>query len=151
MADPNKPVVIEAGSEDASATKKNSHSGTQQENHIKSSQHRLAAIAAAHHIDAKLHDIEHDTLTTRAAYRQLEIKQQQQANLEQIIKIAHDLCRDETASSPDPDWLYRFSRWRRASMAMACKIYGQGSSSRKSSNPAAPHSKPLPTGNHDPA
>ncbi|MBV7298882.1 TIGR03899 family protein [Enterovibrio paralichthyis] len=119
MADPNKPVVIEAGSEDATATKKNSHSGTQQENHIKSSQHRLAAIAAAHHIDAKLHDIEHDTLTTRAAYRQLEIKQQQQANLEQIIKIAHDLCRDETASSPDPDWLYRF-------FEMAKSIYGDG-------------------------
>lgn len=119
MAEPNKPVVIEAESVEKESPKRGEKSQSQQENHIKSSQHRLAAIAAAHHIDAKLHDIEHDTLTTRAAYRQLEIKQKQQENLEQIIKICNDLCRDETASSPDPDWLYRF-------FEMAKNIYGDG-------------------------
>ncbi|NGN99057.1 TIGR03899 family protein [Grimontia sp. S25] len=119
MAEPNKPVVIDAESVEKENPKRGEKSQSQQENHIKSSQHRLAAIAAAHHIDAKLHDIEHDTLTTRAAFRQLEIKQKQQENLEQIIKICNDLCRDETASSPDPDWLYRF-------FEMAKTIYGDG-------------------------
>lgn len=119
MAEPNKPVVIDAESVEKENPKRDEKSQSQQESHIKSSQHRLAAIAAAHHIDAKLHDIEHDTLTTRAAYRQLEIKQKQQENLEQIIKICHDLCRDETASLPDPDWLYRF-------FEMAKTIYGDG-------------------------
>ncbi|CZF84092.1 hypothetical protein GCE9029_04196 [Grimontia celer] len=119
MAEPNKPVVIEAESVEKESPKRGEKSQSQQESHIKSSQHRLAAIAAAHHIDAKLHDIEHDTLTTRAAYRQLEIKQKQQENLEQIIKTCNDLCRDETASSPDPDWLYRF-------FEMAKNIYGDG-------------------------
>ncbi|KKD61934.1 hypothetical protein RN22_03260 [Grimontia sp. AD028] len=119
MAEPNKPVVIDAESVEKENPKRGEKSQSQQESHIKSSQHRLAAIAAAHHIDAKLHDIEHDTLTTRAAFRQLEIKQKQQENLEQIIKICNDLCRDETASSPDPDWLYRF-------FEMAKTIYGDG-------------------------
>ncbi|EOD81042.1 hypothetical protein D515_04768 [Grimontia indica] len=119
MAEPNKPVVIDAESVEKENPKRGEKSQSQQESHIKSSQHRLAAIAAAHHIDAKLHDIEHDTLTTRAAFRQLEIKQKQQENLEQIIKICNDLCRDETASSPDPDWLYRF-------FEMAKNIYGDG-------------------------
>lgn len=119
MADQNKPVVIDAESVEPQRAAKGSKSQHQQESHIQSSQHRLAAIAAAHHIDAKLHEIERDTLTSRAAYRQLEIRQQQQANLEHIIKIAHDLCRDETASTPDPDWLYRF-------FEMAKTIYGDG-------------------------
>lgn len=119
MAGEKKPIVIDADSVENDTASKGAKSNTQQESNIKSSQHRVAAIAAAHYIDAKLHDIEHDTLTTRAAYRQLEIKQKQQGNLEQIIKIAHDLCRDETASSPDPDWLYRF-------FEMAKNIYGDG-------------------------
>ncbi|WP_281544783.1 TIGR03899 family protein [Grimontia sp. SpTr1] len=119
MAEPNKPVVIDAERVEKENPKRGEKSQSQQDSHIKSSQHRLAAIAAAHHIDAKLHDIEHDTLTTRAAFRQLEIKQKQQENLEQIIKICNDLCRDETASSPDPDWLYRF-------FEMAKTIYGDG-------------------------
>ncbi|WP_325890942.1 TIGR03899 family protein [Grimontia sp. NTOU-MAR1] len=119
MAEPNKPVVIDAESVEKENSKRGDKSQSQQESHIKSSQHRLAAIAASHHIDAKLHDIEHDTLTSRAAFRQLEIKQKQQENLEQVIKTCNDLCRDETASSPDPDWLYRF-------FEMAKNIYGAG-------------------------
>ncbi|WP_028023502.1 TIGR03899 family protein [Enterovibrio calviensis] len=119
MAEPNKNSVIEAVIVEDKGTKHSSHTQSGQESHIKSSQHRLAAIATAHHIDAKLHEIEHDSLTTRAAFRQLQIKQQQQANLEKIIKVTHDLCRDETASSPDPDWLYRF-------FEMAKTIYGEG-------------------------
>ncbi|CZF83533.1 TIGR03899 family protein [Grimontia marina] len=119
MAEPNKPVVIDAESVEKENSKRGDKSQSQQESHIKSSQHRLAAIAASHHIDAKLHDIEHDTLTSRAAFRQLEIKQKQQENLEQVIKTCHDLCHDETASSPDPDWLYRF-------FEMAKNTYGAG-------------------------
>ncbi|MEZ8141443.1 TIGR03899 family protein [Enterovibrio norvegicus FF-33] len=118
MAEPKKTVVIEAVIVDDSNKKHAGSTQSGQENHVKSSQQKLSAIATAHHIDAKLHDIEHDSLTTRAGYRQLQIKQQQQANLEQIIKITHDLCRDETSRSPDPDWLYRF-------FEMAKTIYGE--------------------------
>ena len=127
MAEPNKPVVIEAESVEKENPKRGEKSQSQQESHIKSSQHRLATIAAAHHIDAKLHDIEHDTLTARAAYRQLEIKQNQQENLEKIIKICNDLCRDETASSPIQTGFTVSLKWRRTSMVMACKICGHGS------------------------
>ncbi|MEZ9526962.1 TIGR03899 family protein [Enterovibrio norvegicus] len=118
MAEQRNPVLIDVNEKAASEPKKEAENAHhRQENHIKSSQHRLEAIAGLHHIDAMLHEVEHDSLTTRAAYRQLQLKQQQQANLEKIIKLTHDLCRDEAANSPDPDWLYRF-------FEMAKTIYG---------------------------
>ncbi|PKF50711.1 TIGR03899 family protein [Enterovibrio nigricans] len=117
MVEVNKPVVVDI--KEAASERLARRSSSKQDSHVISSQHRLKSIAKHHHVDAKLHSVEHDNLTARAAYRQLELKQRHQANLEQIIQLAHDLCRDETAGSPDPDWLYRF-------FDMAQKIYGDG-------------------------
>lgn len=117
MVDASKPVVVDI--KEAASERKAAKNAKRQETHLISSMQRLKSIAAHHHIDAKLHSVEHDNLTARAGYRQLELKQRQQANLEQIIKLTNDLCRDETAGTPDPDWLYRF-------FEMAQKIYGDG-------------------------
>lgn len=89
------------------------------DNHITSCRKRLESIALMHGIDSKIHKIEHTNLTQRVAQRQQDQLERQQANLEQIICLSHDLSQDKTAGSPDLDWLFHF-------FDMAKNIHGEG-------------------------
>lgn len=89
------------------------------ENSLKSCRQHLEYIAKTHAIDAKIHPIEHHSLIDRVALRKEQYQRQQQANLEQIINIAHPLCQDNTGNGPDIDWQYRF-------FDMAQNIHGEG-------------------------
>ncbi|EGQ8495428.1 TIGR03899 family protein [Vibrio alginolyticus] len=105
MADPTKqPVVIEHQSD----TKKN----TQQEKkqgYIKDSASKVKTIAQIHGLDALLQtEPPAKSAFERAQLREQRHQEQRQKNLEQILKLAHSSCRDETAGEPDQDWLHRF-------------------------------------------
>ncbi|CED72403.1 TIGR03899 family protein [Aliivibrio wodanis] len=79
------------------------------EHYVVSSVRRLKEIAVKQGLGAKLQAQKpEETLLKRALYREKLLREQQQQNLEQIIKFAHDYCKDETAGDPDPDWLHRF-------------------------------------------
>ncbi|CAM2847792.1 TIGR03899 family protein [Vibrio diazotrophicus] len=102
MAEQKQPVVIEH-----EATTENSQDN--KSNYVKDSASRIYAIAQQHGIDALLHKVPpQKTPLERALKREQEIKAQKQKNLEQIVKLAHVSCRNETAGDPDQDWLYRF-------------------------------------------
>lgn len=113
MSDQAKPIVIEAESK---KTEQTHHHG---ESTIRSSKERLKAIASEYNVDALLHDVEQEDIAHRTAHRQRQIMQRQQANLERIVELAYAACQDETAKSPDPDWLVRF-------FDLARNIYGHG-------------------------
>ncbi len=102
MADNKQPVVIEhEPTTEKSQDKKSSY--------VKDSASRLSSIAQQHGIDALLHRVPpQKTPLERALKREREVKAQQQKNLEQIIKLAHVSCKNETAGDPDQDWLFRF-------------------------------------------
>lgn len=89
------------------------------DNHITSCRKRLASIALMHGIDSKIHNIESINLTQRVTLRHQEQLERQQANLEEIIALSHEICDDKTASSPDLDWLFHF-------FDMAKNIHGEG-------------------------
>ncbi|OCH11450.1 MULTISPECIES: TIGR03899 family protein [unclassified Aliivibrio] len=79
------------------------------EHYVVSSARRLKEIAIKQGLAAKLNPPKpEETLLKRALYREKILREQQQQNLEQIIKFAHDYCKDETAGDPDPDWIHRF-------------------------------------------
>ena len=79
------------------------------EHYVVSSARRLKEIAIKQGLAAKLNPPKpEETLLKRALYREKILREQQQQNLEQIIKFAHDYCNDETAGDPDPDWIHRF-------------------------------------------
>ncbi|MDN3696736.1 MULTISPECIES: TIGR03899 family protein [Vibrio] len=103
MAETNKPIVIEHES--------NTQSSTHQEkkSYIKDSASRVMNIAQSYSLDAMLQkDAPEKKLIERALVREKKRKEQRQKNLEQILKITHASCKDETAGEPDQDWLYRF-------------------------------------------
>ncbi|MCG9229642.1 TIGR03899 family protein [Vibrio diabolicus] len=105
MAEPTKqPVVIEHQS--------NAQKNTQQEKkqgYIKDSASKVKTIAQIHGLDALLQtDPPAKSALERAQLREQRRQEQRQKNLEQILKLAHSSCRDETAGEPDQDWLYRF-------------------------------------------
>jgi uncharacterized repeat protein (TIGR03899 family) len=103
MATDHKPVVIEHDS-----TAHNQQQETKKR-YIKDSGSRIVSIAKLHHLDALLQ--QEAVVTTsieRATKRELQRKEQRQRNLEQIIKLAHASCKNETAGDPDQDWLSRF-------------------------------------------
>ncbi len=77
--------------------------------YIISSARKVTDIAIKQGLAAQLQTTKpEDTLLQRAIHREKLLREQQQRNLEQIIKFTHDYCADEAASEPDPDWLHRF-------------------------------------------
>ncbi|MFV8454827.1 TIGR03899 family protein [Vibrio owensii] len=105
MAEPTKqPVVIEHEPTQQKHTHHEKKSG-----YIKDSASRVQSIAQIYGLDALLHnDPPAKTALERAQLREQRRQEQRQKNLEQILKLAHSSCRDETAGEPDQDWLYRF-------------------------------------------
>ncbi|ELV8720694.1 TIGR03899 family protein [Vibrio harveyi] len=105
MAEPTKqPVVIEHEPTQQKHTHHEKKSG-----YIKDSASRVQSIAQIYGLDALLQsDPPAKTVLERAQLREQRCQEQRQKNLEQILKLAHSSCRDETAGEPDQDWLYRF-------------------------------------------
>ncbi|MDF6013833.1 TIGR03899 family protein [Vibrio harveyi] len=105
MAEPTKqPVVIEHEPTQQKHTHNEKKSG-----YIKDSASRVQSIAQIYGLDALLQsDPPAKTALERAQLREQRRQEQRQKNLEQILKLAHSSCRDETAGEPDQDWLYRF-------------------------------------------
>ncbi|KFI11919.1 TIGR03899 family protein [Vibrio coralliilyticus] len=102
MSEKQKPVVIE---HEFSAESRHEKKKT----YIKDSASRVMNIAQTHGLDALLQkDSPEKTALERALIRERRYKEQKQKNLEQILKLAHLSCKDETAGDPDQDWLHRF-------------------------------------------
>ncbi|NOH73026.1 TIGR03899 family protein [Vibrio pectenicida] len=102
MSEKQKPVVIDHEPSAESRHEK-------KPNYIKDSSSRILSIAQSHGLDALLQkDSPEKTALERALIRERRQKELQQKNLEQILKLAHLSCKDETASDPDHDWLQRF-------------------------------------------
>ncbi|MEH0761235.1 TIGR03899 family protein [Vibrio sp. 16] len=102
MSESNQPVVIDHEPTQSNRQEKKS-------NYIKDSASRIFNIAETYGLDALLQPEtpEKNTLE-RALIRERKRKELRQKNLEQILKLAHVSCKDETAGAPDQDWLYRF-------------------------------------------
>ncbi|CAH1593442.1 TIGR03899 family protein [Vibrio rotiferianus] len=99
-----QPVVIE---HDASSSTHQAHD--KKSSYIKDSASRVQTIAQTYGLDALLQsDPPAKSAIERAQLREQRRQEQRQKNLEQILKLAHTSCRDETAGDPDQDWLYRF-------------------------------------------
>lgn len=102
MAESNKPVVIEHEPSQSSRQDKKS-------TYIKDSASRILNIAQINGLDALLQTEKPEKpALERALNRERKRREQRQKNLEQILKLAHLSCKDETAGDPDQDWLYRF-------------------------------------------
>ncbi|NVC92401.1 TIGR03899 family protein [Vibrio natriegens] len=77
--------------------------------YIKDSASRIQNIAQSYGLDALLQaDTPKQSTFERAQLREQRRQEQRQQNLEQVLKLAHSACRDETAGEPEQDWLYRF-------------------------------------------
>lgn len=102
MSESNKPVVIEHEAEQSPRREKKS-------SYIKDSASRVLNIAQTYGLDALLQtDKPEKSTLERALVRERKRKELRQKNLEQILKLAHISCKDETAGDPDQDWLYRY-------------------------------------------
>ncbi|MDN3608329.1 TIGR03899 family protein [Vibrio ostreicida] len=102
MSEKQKPVVIEHDSNAESRQEKKAH-------YIKDSSSRIINIAENHGLDTLLKkESPEKTALERCLIRERKHKAQNQKNLEQILKLAHLSCKDETAGDPEQDWLYRF-------------------------------------------
>lgn len=102
MAENSKPIVIDQEPESKSRQEKKS-------SYIKDSASRVLNIAQTYGLDALLQaESPQKTTIERALVREKKRKELRQKNLEQILKLAHVSCKDETAGDPDQDWLYRF-------------------------------------------
>lgn len=102
MSESNKPVVIDHEPTTQSRQEKKSH-------YIKDSASRVLSIAESYGLDALLRsETPEKPALERALIRERKRKELRQKNLEQVLKLAHVSCKDETAGDPDQDWLYRF-------------------------------------------
>lgn len=102
MSENSNPVVIDQQPETSSRQEKKS-------SYIKDSASRVLNIAQTYGLDALLQaESPQKTTIERALIREKKRKELRQKNLEQILKLAHISCKDETAGDPDQDWLYRF-------------------------------------------
>ncbi|MCG3729502.1 TIGR03899 family protein [Vibrio cincinnatiensis] len=102
MAELKSSVVIEHPTTTGSYKEKKS-------SYLKDSASRISTIARQHGLDALLlTEAPKKTPLDRALKRERDRKEQRQKNLEQIIRLAHVSCNNETAGDPDQDWLYRF-------------------------------------------
>jgi uncharacterized repeat protein (TIGR03899 family) len=104
MEQQKTPVIIDQEPEASTKQKKRGTS------HIKDSASRVLYIAQTHGLDALLLDEQKSekSLLERAVYREQQLREQRQKNLEHILKLAHSSCKDEMAGDPDQDWLSRF-------------------------------------------
>ncbi len=105
MTEPVKqPVVIEHQPN----TQQNRHHD-KKKSYIKDSASRIQSIAQIHGLDALLQaEPPVKPVYERALLRERRRQEQRQNNLEQVLKLAHSSCSDETAGDPEQDWLYRF-------------------------------------------
>ncbi|RJX65229.1 TIGR03899 family protein [Vibrio sinensis] len=104
MSESHNPVVIEHEPRDSQSQRQDKKS-----NYIKDSASRVINIAQSYGLDALLQkNAPEKTTLERALIRERKRKELNQKNLEQILKLAHASCKDETAGEPDQDWLYRF-------------------------------------------
>lgn len=102
MSESNKPVIIDHEPEPQARNEKKKH-------YIKDSSSRILSIAEIHGLDALLSsESPEKPALERALVRERKRREKRQKNLEHILKLAHQSCKDETAGEPDPDWLYRF-------------------------------------------
>ncbi|ODS12524.1 TIGR03899 family protein [Vibrio scophthalmi] len=102
MSESRKPIIIEHPPSNESRHEKKS-------NYVKDSSSRVMHIAQDHGLDALLQkESPQKPALERALVRERRRREQRQKNLEQILKLAHSACSDETAGEPDQDWLYRF-------------------------------------------
>lgn len=102
MSESKKPVVIDHEPASQNRQDKKSH-------YVKDSASCILHIAENHGLDALLNnETPPKTPLERALERERKRREQRQKNLEHILKLAHQSCKDETAGEPDPDWLYRF-------------------------------------------
>ncbi|MFB9137580.1 TIGR03899 family protein [Vibrio sp. AK197] len=102
MTDPKQPVIIDHQADESPRYEKKS-------NYIKESGDRIESIARHHGLDALLSSQKPEKTTLeRALVRERKRKEQQQKNLEKILKVAYASCKKETAGDPDQDWLQRF-------------------------------------------
>ncbi|UUM30875.1 TIGR03899 family protein [Vibrio japonicus] len=102
MSESNKPVVIDHEPTSQSRQDKKAH-------YIKDSASRILNIAENHGLDALLRtQSPQSSPFERMLSREKKRREQRQKNLENILKLTHQSCKDETAGEPDPDWLYRF-------------------------------------------
>ncbi len=102
MSESNKPVIIDHEPEPQARNEKKKH-------YIKDSSSRILSIAEIHGLDALLSsESPEKPALERALVRERKRREKRQKNLEQILKLAHQSCKDETAGEPDSDWLYRF-------------------------------------------
>ncbi|MGC9553328.1 DUF2806 domain-containing protein, partial [Vibrio metoecus] len=97
MADNMTPVVIEHDSQQSQEKRTHSH-------YVKDSGSRILVIARHHGLDAQLlTETPENSALERAVQRERQRREQRQKNLEQIVKLAHNSCRNETAGDPDQD------------------------------------------------
>jgi uncharacterized repeat protein (TIGR03899 family) len=82
---------------------------------LKSAQNKAEEIGQKHAISAQIKQTEHN-IQQRTSNRILLEQENEQRNLERVIKVTYEACKDETAGDPDPDWLARF-------FSMAKKIH----------------------------
>ncbi|OLQ85090.1 TIGR03899 family protein [Vibrio ponticus] len=102
MSESHKPVTLEHEAKAENRQEKKS-------SYVKDSSSRVLYIAQAHGLDALLQkEAPQKPALERALLRERRRREQQQKNLEQILKLAYASCSDETAGEPDQDWLYRF-------------------------------------------
>ena len=102
MSESSKPLIIE---QREGSSSKNEGKST----YIKDSASRIRSIAQYYGLDALLLEEKPEkTPLERSIARQRKRNEQRQKNLEQIVKLSHVYCSDETASDPEQDWLYRF-------------------------------------------
>ena len=99
-----QPVTI-----DQTEPAQKAHHAGRKTSHIKDSASRVVSIAETYGLGALLKkEMPEKSLLDRAISREKQRREQRQKNLEQIIKLSHRSCKDETAGDPDQDWLYRF-------------------------------------------
>jgi uncharacterized repeat protein (TIGR03899 family) len=99
-------TVSEKPSKGQSSTKQGK---SQSKSAIKDSGANIASIATRYHLAAEITSPSSGLgIDKRIQARSVQIQERRQQNLEKIIAFAHASCRDEAASTPDDDWLYRF-------------------------------------------
>ncbi len=119
MADNTTPVVIEHDSQQSQDKRTHSH-------YVKDSGNRILVIARHHGLDAQLlTETPENSALERAVQRERHRKEQRQKNLEQIIKLAHSSCRNETAGTQTKTGCIAFSIWRRIFTTAQCNVCGR--------------------------
>ncbi|PST87635.1 TIGR03899 family protein [Photobacterium jeanii] len=87
---------------------KASSSHTNNQNNLRTSKQWTQAIAKQLAVNYLIEPTEGVSLEQRTLTREKRSRELEQQNLEQIFKLTHDVCNDESAHSPDPDWLAQF-------------------------------------------